>query len=358
MLHAGPPLTDARRPPLTLESSVVMTCLHEGWAGDEAAALALLRSGALSLHPAQARGCVTPLAAIVSAGTPLLVVGDGLSDMPSMVAPVSAVRGADTRMGSRDPDVLRRLRYRDTVVAPALSAWLEAAGPLALWPMAAAGLVAGDDLHGSTQYANEALVAALAARGATPEMVDDVAATPLFFLTLWMAASALILRAAEGGNMPTLVTRAGGNGEQFGIALAGDPNQWLTCAADPPAGPRLAAVPQDTAIEGAIGDSAVIDMLGLGGQRLAHAPALRGALLNDPAGKHADDLGAAQSLLMWPHPLLADQWPLGLDARRVGQTGCSPRVMLAMLGRDGLSGLCGRGVYSPPAGLFEAGSRG
>ena len=92
------------------------------------------------------------------------------------------------------------------------------AGPIALWPLAAGGLAHGDDLHSRTASANDALAAQLRAHG-EPTLADHVAATPLFFLTLWMAASSLILRAAEGGDRPTLVTRGGGNGERFGIAL-------------------------------------------------------------------------------------------------------------------------------------------
>jgi hypothetical protein len=110
-------------------------------------------------------------------------------------------------------------------------------------------------------------------------------------------------------------------------------------------------------VEGAIGDSAVIDMLGLGGQRLARAPGLlaafeaHGAL---GAALTADlQMASPERLLSLAQPLLQDAWPLGLDAARVLAHHQSPRVMLAMLGRDGLTGLCGRGIYRPPLELFE-----
>jgi hypothetical protein len=351
LLHAGPPLADPRQPPQTLRSSIVMSCVHEGWAASETEAESLLNSGALSLSPAQDRGCVTPLAAIVSPGTPLFVVGEPGSETVAAHAPVSAVRGVDTRMGLRDAAVLDRLRYRDTVTAPALQRRLDVQGPLALWPLAARGLAAGDDLHGSTQHANQVLSDVLRAGGAGT-LADDVGATPLFFLTLWMAACAWLLRSAEGHAPATLVTRAGGNGEVFAIALAGRPERWVGCTASAPVGPRLPNVAAEVPVEGAIGDSAVIDMLGLGGQRLAHAPALWALFrpwLATPPAAPADD---PERLLVWPHPGLADAWSLGLDAARVDSLQQAPRVMLAMLGRDGRSGLCGRGVYRPPLDLF------
>lgn len=353
LLHAGPPLADPCRPPRTLASSVVMTCLHEGWAASEAEAEALLAAGALHLSPAQDRRCVTPLAAVVAAGTPLFEIGDAAGGGPACFAPVGAVRGADTRMGWRDPALPARLRHRDEMVAPQLREMIEKHGPLALWPLAAAGLAAGDDLHGSTAHANVALVDALRHRTASPELIEDIVATPLFFLTLWMAACALMLRAAEGTAPATLVTRAGGNGERFAIALAGRPGSWTACEAAPPTGPRLPAVAASVAIEGAIGDSAVIDMLGLGGQRLGRSPELLAAFRDHAGAVGETSTLPMPALLAQAHPLLADGWPLGLDARSVIECQQAPRVMLAMLARDGLAGLCGRGIYRPPLALFE-----
>ncbi len=345
LLHAGPPLENPRRPPRTLASSIVMTCLHEGWAANEAAAEALLYGGELSLAPAQDHDCVTPLAAIVSASTPLFEVSDECPGQPVMHAPVSVLRGIDTRMGCRDPGLFGRLRERDRNTATALERLIDATGPMPLWGLAAHGLARGDDLHGSTTHANLAFAQALRERGAGA-LADDIADTPLFFLTLWMAASALLLRIAEQGDTPTLVTRAGGNGERFAIALAGRPETWIACDAEPPNGPRLPNVSPELAIEGAIGDSAVIDMLGLGGQRLAHAPQLLAQFEALPEV-------AAQALLSWPQPLLPQAWPLGLDAATVVRLQQAPRVMLAMLARDGASGLCGRGIYQPPLDLFS-----
>ena len=348
VLHAGPPLRDPRRPPKVLESSIVMTCLHEGWARDAAQAEALLRGGSLVPRSAQDLGCVTPLAAIVSATTPLFEVRDEAGGA-SMFAPVSAIGGVDTRMGARDAGLLARLARRDTLVAPALRAALARGGPVALWPLAAAGLAGGDDLHSRTADANAAFVRLLRARGAET-LADEIAAMPLFFLTLWMAASALILRAAEGGDRPGLVTRAGGNAERFAIALAAGPHQWVGCDAWPPCGALLASAAPGTPVAGAIGDSAVIDLLGLGGQRLAQAPEPRSAFRNLLPQGHAE---RSRRLLCAPHPLLADGWPLGLDAERVARHRSAPVVMLAMLAADGLGGFVGRGLYQPPVSLFE-----
>lgn len=354
LLHAGPPFADPRHPPAPIESSIVMTCLHEGWARDEAEAEALLQGGALTLVPAQTRDCVTPLAAIVGPSTPLFQVRDAGSVGPTMHAPVSVVRGADTRMGARDGGLLTRLRDRDRTTAPAWQALVQRTGPLDLWTPAVHGLGHGDDLHSRTSAANEALAAAVRERGDS-ELADVVAVTPLFFLTLWMAAAARILRSAEGRDLPTLITRAGGNGERFAIALAGAPAQWITCAATPPQGPFITTVPQDACVLGAVGDSAVIDMLGLGGQRVARAPEPFGLVQPQLKPDHDE---SARRLLLVPHPGLPQQWPVGIDVQRVVSQANTPFVMLAMVAADGRTGFLGRGGYRPPLDLFERAARG
>ena len=347
LLHAGPPLLDPRQPPRPLRSSIVMTCLHEGWVESEAQAESLLSNGTLRLRPAQSFVCATPLFAVISAGTPLFEVRDEAGGLSSY-APVGAVRGVDTRMGARDPGLIGRLQYRDVQIAPALQHLLDQTGPIALWPLAIAGLALGDDLHSRTTGANDALVALVRAQG-NVALAEDIGATPLFFLTLWMAAAQLVLRAAEGGDLPNLVTRAGGNGEQFGIALAQDPDTWVTCSAGSPQGPRLPHLTTDVAVSGAAGDSALIDVLGFGGQRLAHAPEPFNAL---QSFLPLQQVPHSRHLLLAPQPSLPDAWPLGIDAGRLASNGLSPIVMLAMVAEDGLTGLVGRGVYQPPVSLF------
>ncbi len=349
LLHAGPPFRDPRNPTAVLLSSAAVTCVHEGWADGVEAAEALIRDGAVILSPAQAHGCVLPLAFVASPSTPLCVVGDASNGVAARYAPLSTLRGFDTRMGCRDPGLAARLLRRDRTIAPSLQRLLGAHGPLPLWPLAAAGLAAGDDLHSRTTAANSGLAAWLRAFEETT-LADDVEASPLFFLTLWMAACLLMLSAAEGVDGSTLVTRAGGNGESFGIALAAQPDQWITADAEPPAGRLLPTAPAGVAVSGAIGDSAVIDMLGFGGQRLALAAEPRAALQGFIP---AELEGLAERLLVAPHPLIESRWPVGLDAEQVHAHQQAPLVSLSMLASDGRIGFVGRGVYQPPVALFK-----
>ncbi len=350
LLHAGPPLRDPTAPPPVLMSSAVMTCRHEGWASDASAAEAMVHSGRVRLVPAQPFACVTPLAHVISARTPLFEVGDATG--PSVCTPVSTVGGPDTRMGHRDPALLARLADRDQRIAPAWQQALAAHGPLPLLPVAVLGLAHGDDLHSRTSAANGAFVSWLRGCGIEAGIVAAVESMPLFFLTPWMAACALMLRAAEGSDEPTLLTRAGGNGERFGIALAAAPSDWVCIDATPPLGPQ----PPGTAVVpvcGAIGDSAVIDIFGCGGQALASAE----EPLKHFSGFLPADFPKVVATPLGPqHPQLLLQ--VLMDARRVVDAQYSPCITLAKIAADGVGGFVGRGLYRPPLELFGRALRG
>ncbi len=349
LLHAGPPLADPGDPPPVLKSAAVLTALHEGWADSEAAAERLIHDGSIRWSPAQDSACVTPLAAVVAPSTPLFVVGAADTELSASYAPVSPVRGIDTRMGNRDPGVLKTLQVRDLELVPAWRQYLARTGPLPLWPVAQAGMAAGDDLHFGTNAASSALAAHLQIDG-TQDWAAAIGETPVYFLALWMAACALMLKAVQGDGPGSVIVRAGGNGEQFGVSLAGNASRWSCVEALPPAGPRLAGK-ESFAACGAIGDSAVIDMLGFGAQRLARAPAARDAF--ESAGVlPADYADIARQLCATNFPDADSDQAIGLDAQHIVATGLTPLVALAMLGSDGITGLLGRGLYRPPAQVF------
>ncbi|SDV48848.1 YlbE family protein [Chitinasiproducens palmae] len=379
LLHAGPPFVDARQPSAPVLSSAVLCCLYEGWARDESEAQQLIATGRVRLESAQSYDVVTPLAAVISPRTALVEVADGTSPARCAWSLLGSGAGPQLRFGSRDPLILPRLAWRDAVLAPALETMLQQ-GALDLSPLARAGLDDGDDLHARTTGATAALRAVLASRYGESEsapVVDAMLAqTPLFFLTLWMAACALMLSAggngatgerraeqrfpraaqpptpASAGAGPdhdaTLVIALAGNGSEVGIRLAGAPARWVTTPASCPVGPRLPGHKQTPAAP-LVGDSGAIDAAGFGAQALGVAP--------DTAQAFASFLPSNWQT-MQPrvhtdgHPLFG-RLPGVLDATRVAETGIAPLAAIAMVGEDGRAGLLGRGLYTPPVDLFQ-----
>lgn len=353
LLHAGPPFADPRKPSPPVLSSAVLCCLHEGWASSAQEAEALIAGGGVALQPAQDYGAVVPLAAVISPGSMLVEIVDARHPADKAWSLLGSGAGPQLRFGSRDPAIIERLVWRDTVLARVLQAAL-ARGPVALLPLAGAGIRGGDELHGRTTSATAALRDEMDATLATDADGVHVRAmlerTPLFFLTLWMAACHLMLKAAgHDAAGSSLVMALAGNGETCGLRVAGLPERWFTAAGSAPGGPRInPGLAAETSP--VIGDSGVIDMMGFGGQALAHASEVREALAAWlPASAGAPNHPA----LIGPHPAFGTEglWT-GMDAAAVASQGIAPLAAIAMVGADGRAGLLGRGIYQAPLTLF------
>lgn len=326
LLHAGPPFEGEL--PRAVRNACVQALLFEGMAADEAHARAMLSTGAAELRPAQDHGVVTPLAQVVSASMPMAVVGDAarIAWAPLVEGPSPALR-----FGTEAPEARLRLAAIADFGLQRLAPLLRAQ-PVALSPIVVQALAQGDECHARTGVANAALVDAIAGLAA-----DDRAAlqsSPGFVLTILMAAACWRLRHATYG-----LAAVGGNGVDFGLRMHGD-SRWHRCPATPPVGTRMVGH-ADTDALGAIGDSAVIDFCGLGGQALAAAPALqdewRRVLTGDLAAQRAAAVDPATGTV---------------DIARVAARGVPPLVDLAILDLQGTHGLIGRGVYRPDEALF------
>lgn len=347
LLHAGPPLAGPPCKPIL--HSACLAAMLEGWAKDPDEAETLIAAGKITLQPAQDHEVVTPLAGVVSPSTQLAVVTDARDPRRRFYTPLNEGQTQALRLGKRDPAILDHLRWLNGDGAKAFAASLRE--PVALLPIADRALQDGDDCHGRTLSASAQLADLLAARSAPQAVLDFVRASPAFFLNLWMAASALMMRAADGVAGASLVRAAAGDGTAFGIQVAGLPGRWFTAPATPPQGPIDAAAAGAAGV-GAIGDSAVVDCFGLGGMAMAFAPAVRANL-----EKHlpADAAKRPDVLLAEPHPRLPlSRAHVALTARRVAASGKTPLVTLGIIDRDGLRGRIGGGIYEAPLSVFTA----
>lgn len=379
LLHAGPPLAGeggaaATMVPAPIRRAALQAILFEGMADTLDDAAVLLDSGAVRLEPAQDHGVATPLAQVVSASMPLAVVGDAhrLAFAPLIEGPPPALR-----FGTLAPEALDRLAAVSALGLEQLDAHLRA-WPVNMATVIAAALRGGDECHARTGVANAALVSALGASphgtaaagmggavvatnantvGATDaaaaaavagaagaagaagnatldgDVIGYVAGNPGFVLPILMATACWHLRRQTDG-----IAAVGGNGASFGVRLHGT-RAWHTVAATPPVGTRLAGREAVDPL-GAIGDSAVIDFCGLGGQALAYAPQLleewRTWLPTDALDRRAQ---------------LVDDTTGIVSLTRMRAKGLAPIVNLAILDRDGEAGLIGRGSYMPSLAL-------
>ena len=357
LLHAGPPVHPKKMAKAVINSAV-MAILYEGWTDDMEQARGMLLSGEVMLKPAQDLGAVVPLASVLSPSMSAVVVTDENNRQLKAVSTLNGGMQYALRLGLCNPGVLAHLRWLNGVFSEILREAIPEDG-IHLIPIADFGLCKGDDCHGRTMASSarllEQLKSRLAANKHGNQAVEYITSSPPFFLNLWMAATKSIMEAAKGMVGSSVITAIGGNGIEFGLQLAGLPGRWFTVLALPPDAVYNPGLSSDNAL-GAIGDSAVVDALGLGAMALRLAPAQQN--LFGPVLPH-DTLTLPNQLLARTHGgFVRNEVLFGLTARRVLEANNSLVISLGVIDIEGKQGRIGGGIYRPPLQLFSAACQG
>ncbi|WP_417607494.1 DUF1116 domain-containing protein [Primorskyibacter flagellatus] len=339
LLHAGPPFAAAGEIPVPVMNALAIVALREGWATDGAEATQMIRSGAIRLGPAQDYGVLVPLAGAVGPSTALLVVSDANDSTQQRFSPINEGMTLCTRLGILHPDLPDHLRWLDGPVADWIGEALEQ--PIDLYPVLREALAQGDDCHSRTVAGSAALIALLAERDGPHDPDGEVRAflkaSPAFALNVWMAMCGLMAAAAEGCEGSMLVTRAGGNGHSFGYQVASQPGHWIIVPA-PAINGRIEPAHEGRHAAPALGDSALVDFMGLGGQALDAAPQVAQAMKELLPVDAADRPGAI--LQGW---IEGFGRPGVTNAARAAAAGVGPMVLLGMIDASGEAGRIGGG---------------
>jgi len=197
--------------------------------------------------------------------------------------------------------------------------------------------------------------------GGRVAFADYLSGNHLFFLNLAMAAAksaAMWAEQVEGSSIVTMMCR---NGTTYGIRVAGSSEVFISEAppvADamyyPDYGPATSAPD--------IGDSAILELVGLGGAAAAGSPAVAGFLpggMSDAVAmsEQMTSICAAQStrfkLPTWNYR----GTPIGVDVRRVVELNTTPRITTGILHASSGAGQIGAGVATAPVECFRAALR-
>jgi hypothetical protein len=360
LLHCGPALGygDAPDP---LRRSMRAAVVAEGWAAGPQEAHALLDRGEIGLSPANEHRIVVPMATALEPGAPVYVV-ENRAGGTTAFAPVCQGPGQVAWFGCDNAAAIERLRFLRDVAAPVIRQVLERSGPLDVLALAAQAIAMGDDVHVRTQAATNLLIRewlphlAGLADPARVAFARFLSGNHLFFLTLAMAAARSVTEWAAQVPGASIVTTMARNGTEFGIRLAGD-DRWFTAAAPevghalyyPDQGPETSAPD--------IGDSAVLELTGLGAAAAAGSPAVAQFLGGSMSAAAAltDRLATvcAGRSSRFKIPVLGMVGtPLGVDVRRVVELGITPAVTTGILHRDAGTGQVGAGVAEAPLRCF------
>ena len=359
LLHAGPPieLDDVCDP---LRRSMRAAVVAEGWAPDVAAADALLESGEVRWSPANAAGGVVPMATVMGPTTPVWVVELAEAGLTSW-APLGQGSGDVAWFGKDSPGAIERLVLLREAVAPVVADAVRGSGPVEVLALAAQGVAMGDDVHVRTQASTNLLIRDLlpslmaSDHPRRVEVARYLSSNHLLFLTLAMACARALTGWAAEVQGSSVVTSMARNGTTFGTRLSGS-DDWF-CAPSPMVGHALyhpGRGEQDAAPD--IGDSAVLELIGLGGAAAAGSPAV-GQLVGGLAAAGAltaelDRVCVGRSSRFALPTLGGRGTPLGVDVRRVVEHGITPKVTTGILHRSEGVGQVGAGVAEAPLECF------
>jgi hypothetical protein len=363
LLHAGPPITWERASG-PLRGAIVGALLFEGKAEDEAGAVRLVESGKITLEPCHEHAAVGPMAGVISPGMMVYVI-DNVTHGNKAFSNLNEGYGKVLRYGAYSEDVLKRLRWMNRELAPAIGAGLQRNGPIDLRALIAEALHMGDEGHNRNKAGSllflKALAPSIAAVTADPaaeaETLKFLGDNALSVLNPVMAACKAMCDAAHGIEGSTLVTTLCRNGTDFGIRVSGLPGQWFTAPAEIPVGLFFSGFSQADANPD-IGDSAITETAGIGGFAMATAPAIVTFVGGSPqdalnATLEMYEITVGESKLFTMPALDFRGTPTGIDLRKVVELGITPRINTGIAHKNPGVGQVGAGLVRPPIKLFE-----
>ena len=355
--HAGPPIHPRDMcPPMRTALAVALTI--EGRAASPAEALTLLEGDEIVYHPNHDLGGVGPMSGAVTASMPVLVAQDPGTGKEAW-CPLNEGSGKVLRYGADGPEVVARLEWMRDVLGPSLAAALAEHGPLDLLDIQRRALELGDECHHRTDAGSQLVHDALAPW--LPQDVKDfILGNSQFFLNLAMVSAKLAMVCAEGVPGSSLVTVIARNGVEVGVQLSGTGSRWFVGPAAAPDPARLEPPYTAADMNPDLGDSAIVEVYGLGALALSSSPLSAPSVGIDVADTPAL-MARFRQIAAADHPDLRLAEPggptpaiLGVDARAVVETGIRPPIHTGIAHRKPGVGQIGGGVTHPPFEAFTA----
>lgn len=356
LLHSGPPI-EWERVCDPQRRALLAAAVFEGWGTREEAAEQLAR-GEITLAPGNEHSHVGPMTGVCSPSMPVWVVEDGERRAFSTLNEGS---GRTLWFGVGDDESVERLKFFRDDLGPRLAKMLEHRGPIDIFGLAAQGLNMGDELHMRSQATGNLLLRDLAGAIAVvggEEAANFIAGNHHFFLNLTMAAAkcaSMALDDVHGSSVISLISR---NGVDVGVQLAGMPGRWFISEAAEVGECLLRE--GNTAADAArdIGDSAVIECIGLGGMAVATAPAVAAFFGGDSTSalRRTELMGqicAGRSERFKLSLRDGIATPVGIDARMVVELDVTPQITTGVLHATAGVGQIGAGVAHQPVEPFR-----
>ncbi len=339
--------------------------IYEGLAQDEQEAAALAASGAIEFSPCHHHHSVGPMAGVVSPRMPVFILENRTFGNRAFCTQNEGL-GKVLRYGGMGPEVLARLKWMETDLYPTLDRALQSLPDgIDVKALIAQALHMGDECHNRNRAGTSLFLRAIAPALARTSRDNEVLARAIefidrndhFFLNLSMPAGKVMLEPAEGVAGSSVVTVMARNGTDFGLQVSALPGRWFTAPAGRVQGLYFPGYSERDANPD-IGDSTITETAGYGGMAMAAAPAITQFVGGTPhmaieTTQEMYEITCGEHTGLTIPALNYRGTPLGIDVRKVIETGILPRLNTGIAHREPGVGMVGAGVLRAPESCFR-----
>lgn len=365
LLHAGPPIewNDMTGP---MQGSCIGASIYEGWASNEEEAEKQLAGGEVKFIPCHHVNAVGPMGGITSANMPVFVV-ENRTDGNEAYCIMNEGIGKVLRFGANSQEVIDRLKWMQDILGPTIAKALALTEDgLNLNVIIAKAITMGDEFHQRNIAASLIFLKEISPyivqldmnESDRKDVIQFLADTDQFFLNIMMATAKAVMDGARTIHDGTVVTAMCRNGKDFGIRISGMGDEWFTAPVNTPQGLFFTGYSQDDANPD-IGDSAITETFGVGGMAMIAAP---GVTRFVGAGGFDDALATSTEMteicVSQNSNFTIPTWDfqgacLGIDARKVVETGIEPVINTGIAHKKAGMGQVGAGTVRAPKECFE-----
>ncbi|MBC8384687.1 MAG: DUF1116 domain-containing protein [Candidatus Cloacimonetes bacterium] len=367
ILHAGPPIEWERMCGPT-RGAIIGALIYEGMVESPEQAEQLASSGKIEYAPCHEHSTVGPMAGIVSASMPVFILKNEEYGNFAYCT-MNEGLGKVLRYGAFSGEVIKKLKWMESVLYPVLKKAVEKLGKIDLKNIIAQALHMGDEVHNRNRAATSLFYRIIAPAviqtsesGTAADVLNFINGNDHFFLNLSMPAAKVTLDAARNIKNSSICVALSRNGTDFGIQLAGTGNEWFVGKAPLPDALFFPGFTKEDANPD-IGDSSITETAGLGGFAIAASPAIVqfvGGTAKDAVNYTLQmyEITVGENNIYQIPYLNFRGTPTGIDVIKVVEKSLTPFIDTGVAHKNPGIGQVGAGVLSAPMEPFKKAMKG